>query len=343
MKSTDLLHALNDLEDSVILDAKAGPKKAAFGRRGLLTLLAAAAVASTMVLSAFASSDGADWFRNFFAQNSHLALTDTQKGYIGENTASFQQSQTRNGYTIALESAISDGVKTLIQFRVTAPEDVVLGLDLYTPGNSGKDLLVNKAGETYFYSGGWDTIDEDKTDNVVTLLYESDNFWYEKGIDQIFGHTWTVRLVDLDGRNKMTIENMDNPPQKQHIADGVWEFEIVFPEGGNKTLEMIAEPVPCTVTHNFSAQGYIEDTVNITSLKVRAMSIALSFRHPDKDQINASFDDIFAVMKDGTPVLLNPFYSGPNFQTFSFDAPIALEEVEHILLPNGTKLMVPQT
>ncbi|MBR1972552.1 MAG: DUF4179 domain-containing protein [Oscillospiraceae bacterium] len=339
MKSEDLLLALNDLDDDLIFDTVKKPARPKSIRRRLSTILIAAAIASTLAITAFASKDGASWFRSFFAQNSHLALTDSQEAYIGENTAQFQQSQTKNGYTISLESAFSDGVKTLIQLRVTAPENVPMALDRYTPGNWGNtDFLVNEVGETYFYSGGWDTIDEDKTDNVVTLLYESDNFWYEKGIDQIFGHTWTLRFVGLRGRNKMTIENMDDPPEEQHITDGIWEFTIEFPESGNETLEFISEPTPCTVTHNFSAQGFIEDTVTVTSLKVRALSVALHFQHPKRDEINAYFDDIFAVMKDGSPVLMNPCYNSPNFQTFTFDAPIVLDEVDHIFLPNGTKL-----
>ena len=340
MKSEDLLNALNDLEEDLVLDAKKAPQKRRVRGRRFVVFLAAALAASTIAMTAFASSDGSIWFHNFFTQKSDLALSDSQQAYIGENTASFQQSQTMNGYTVTLESAISDGVKTLIQFKIAAPEDVVLDLDIYTPSNwRNVDLFVNEAGEVYSTTGGWDTIDEDKTDNEVTLLYESDNTWYEKHIDQIFGHTWTIRLVGLDGTNRMTIENMENPPQKQHITDGVWEFEVEFPETGNQTLEFVSDPVPCTVTHNFSgAQGYIEDTVNIISLKVRALSVALCFQHPKKDEINARFEDIYAVMADGSQILLNPFYGGPNFLTFCFDAPIVLEEIDHILLPNGTML-----
>lgn len=339
MKPEDLLKAFTELEDDTVLNAQRPPRRCPARRRRFPVLLAAALAASTIAITAFASGDGSIWFQKFFTQESGLTLTDSQKSYIGENTVSYQQGQTCNGYTVTLVSAISDGVKTLIQFKITAPEDVVLDLGTYTPGNwPGNDWFVNEKGEVYSTSGGWDTIDEDKTDNEVMLLYESDNTWYEKHIDQLFGHTWAIRLVGLDGGNPITIENMEDPPQKQHITDGVWEFEVVFPEGGNETLEFITEPVPCTAEHNFSPQGRIEDTVNITALKVRALSVALHFQHPEKDAINADFKDIYAVMKDGSQVLLNPFYYSPNFLTFYFDAPIVLTEIDHILLPNGTKL-----
>lgn len=341
MKSEDLLMALNELEADLVLDAEKTPNRV-FRKRRLTTLLIAAVLVGSLAITAVASADGAVWFQNFFSQNSGMDLSNGQIAYIGENTTAVQQSQTMNGYTITLESALSDGVKTLIQFKVTAPEDVVLGLDIYTPGNwADNTFIVNEGGKTYFTSGGWDTFDEDKTDNAVTILYESDNFWYEKEIDQLFGHTWNIRLVGLDGKNRMTIENMNDPPPKQHITDGLWEFEVTFPESGNKTVEFISEPVSCPAEVNIGIQGYHYEDVDITSLRVRAMSVALTFQHPTEEAINADFDDIYAVMKDGSQALLNPYYSSPNFLTFDFDAPIVVDEIDHILLPNGAKLPTP--
>lgn len=339
MKSKDLLKAFTDLDDDVILDAQKADRRRPARRHRLSLLLAAALAASSIAVTAFASSDSSVWFRNFFTQKSDAVLSESQKSYISENTASYQQSQTMNGYTITLESAISDGVKTLIQFKVTAPEEVALDLDIYTPRNWGNsDLFVNETGTVYSTSGGWNTIDEDKSDNEVMLLYESDNNWYEKNIDRIFGHTWTLRLVGLDGQNRLTMENIDDPPRAQHITDGIWEFKVEFPESGNETLEFISEPVSCPAKVNIGIQGYHYEDVQITSLKVRALSVALTFRHPDTESVNAFFDHIYVVMKDGSRVVLNPSYGAPNFLTFDFAAPIVLEDIDHILLPNDTKL-----
>lgn len=338
MKPEALLNALNDVEDDLILDILPPPQKRPRHLR-LSLLLAAVFVVSSLALTALASGDGSLWFQRFFSGSSGTNLTNSQKTYIGENTATYQQSQTMNGYTITLDSAISDGVMTLIQFKVTAPEDVVLGLHHYVPENwSSNTLFVNELGQTYNTSGGWSTIDEDKTDNQLTLLYESNNTWYEKHIDQIFGHTWTIRLVGLKGEEQLTPEKFDNPPQPQHITDGVWEFQITFPEKGNETVEFVSDAAICPGMHSFHIHGFQEEDLLITSLKIRALGASLHFQHPEKGEISAEFDTIFAVMKDGSQIPLKSYYHGPGFLTFLFDAPIVPAEIDHILLPNGTRL-----
>lgn len=46
-------------------------------------------------------------------------------------------------------------------------------------------------------------------------------------------------------------------------------------------------------------------------------------------------------MKDGSQMLMRESGGWPDNITFTFAAPIALEEVSHILLPNGTKIPMP--
>lgn len=349
MKSEDLLKAFTELDDDIILDADAETPKRKFNGRRLMAVLTAAVIASTLVMTAFAFSDGTAWFKRFFAQNTDLS--DSQKGYIGENTAQFQQRQTSNGYTLMLDTAISDGVRTYIRFQLTAPEGVVLDADHYSPSNWREFTFVNENGETYATSGGWDTYDEDPTDNVTSLLYTSDNGGFEDHVDRIFESTWNIRIIGLDAGNWHNPGTVDAAFEKNKLTDGLWEFDIQFPEKGNRTVEFISTPADCPCEVQVGTEQTGENSfrvitesasVQITSFKLRALTAEFSYEYSQKAQVNADFGDFYVVMKDGSRTLMHQSLGYPNYNTYYFDAPIVLEDTDHILLPDGTKLMMPQ-
>lgn len=339
MKAEDLLMAINELEDGVVLEANDLPEKKHITARRLSTLLIAAVIAGTLVMTVFASSDGSIWLRNFFAQRSDFLLSDNQKSYIGENAVNIQNSKTRNGYTLTLDTAISDGVYTYIRFQLTAPEDVVLDADYYAPRNWAELDLINEWGKPFVGNAEWNRVEDDPTDNVASLLYIRSHSWDEDNYDSIFGHTWNLRIDGLEGTYVYNSDTPDITVETIDLTEGIWNFAITFPEQGNETVEFITEPVDCICMPGMETQ---KDYVSITSLKVRALSASLTFRHPDKEEINADFDDIYAVMKDGSMAPLNPASGAPNHLTYQFDAPIVLEDIDHILLPDGTQLPMPQ-
>lgn len=351
MKSEDLLNAFTNLDDTVILDAQAWePKKKINGRR-LTAALTAAVLASTLVLTAFAASDGAAWFRNFFSRKFGRELSQSQMEYIGENTAQFRQSHTQNGYTLTLDTAISDGVHTYIRFQLTAPEGVALDAHSYSPSNWMDLELTNARGECYIGSSGWDTIDDDPSDNAVSLLYTCYHSWDEENYDSIFGSTWDLRI---EGLKANYIHNYATPEmtfEEAELVSGVWEFDIQFPQSGNRTVELISDPVDCPcevrtgVVWEESGQGHFtfeEEKVRLTSFQLRALSASVHFSYSEDDFVNADFGDFYAVMNDGSKIRLREDTGAPNQVTFTFDAPIILDEVDHILLPGGTKLPMPQ-
>lgn len=342
MKPQDLLKAFTDLDDDLVLEAKAdNPRRRLNGRR-LMAVLTAAVIAGTMAMTAFASTDGTLWLRNFFAQRSDFVLSDSQKNYIDENSVAVQSSQTQNGYTLTLDTAISDGVYTYIRFLLEAPEDVVLDARSYAPQNWGELDWVNENGEAFKGSGGWDTVDDGPGDNVVSLIYTLFHMRDEDNYDSIPGHTWKLRIDGLTGQY---IHNYGTPEmnvEEVDLTEGIWEFQITFPEQSNEAVEFIAEPVDCPLYTNIGITGWHYEDVAITSLKVRALSAALTFRHPDREQVNGDIDPIYAVMKDGSMAPLNPASGAPDHLTFKFDAPIVVGDIDHILLPNGTSLPMPQ-
>ncbi len=347
MKPENLLHAITDIDEDILLDAKNHTPRRFFSKRRLSALLTAAVLASTLIGTCLASADGAGWFRKFFAAQSGSPLTEGKNAYLGQSTATFQQSYTKDGYTISLESALSDGVNTIIQFRVDVPEGTVLDAHHYGISNWRGFELVGDNGETLRDSGGWDDYDEDPSDNMFSLLYVTDNHWYEPHIDKIFGTTWTLQIDGIQGRYVENLYTDDFRYWDEPLVTGPWEFTVTIPESGNRELRFISEPVACPGKVNIGIRGWHYEDVQITSLRLRALSAGITFRHHKEGEVNAYFDDFYVVMKDGSQVSIGTStstfprtlgYNAPGFTSFNFDAPIVLEEVDHILLPNGTKL-----
>ncbi len=360
MKPENLLHAITDIDEDILLDAKNHTHHRFFSKRRLAALVTAAVLASTLVGTCLASVDGAGWFRNFFAAQSGTPLTEGKNAYLSQSATAFQQSYTTDGYTISLESALSDGVNTIIQFRVDVPEGTVLDAHHYAINNWKDFELVSHNGETLRDSGGWDSYDEDPNDNMFSLLYVTENNWYEKDIDRIFGTTWTIRIDGIKSRYMENLYTDDFRYWDEVLVTGPWEFEITIPESGNRELQFIAEPVSCPATRtrplNLAdrdengqiSPDYFQDEVIVTSLRLRALSFAIDFQLSNGEKGNADFAPFTIVMKDGTQVLVGVNHTNllgvvgsgaPGFTSFNLGSPVVLEEVDYILLPDGTKLV----
>ena len=339
MTPKHLLDAMTDIDEESILEAKNPPAhKKVLSRRGAVVLVAAVML-MTMVVTACASPDTAEWFRTFFHNAGQRQLSEGQLQYINENTVSQNQSQTCNGYTITVDSAISDNVNAFIKMTLTAPEGVVLDADYYSstsriPRDENWNTVISS------HAGYASTVDEDKTDNVVTLLYTIDQAVGSTDDPKLNEHTWTIRLEDLYAYHWINRGTPDADTKKTLLAAGVWEFQIKF-ANDTTVVELIDEPVPCYAeVSQWPEWG--DEEILITSLRLRAMSADMTFTFPEKGtEVNAWLDDIYVVMKDGSQILMRGSGGWPDNFTFAFDAPIALEEVSHVLLPNGTKIPMP--
>lgn len=338
MKSEDLLTGLTELDDDLILDAHTPLARHAFHKRRLMALLTAAVIASTLALTAFAASDASVWFRNFFAEKSGTTLSDGQMSYLGDYTAQFQQSQSINGYTITLHSAISDGRFVLIQCDLAAPEGTILDADHY--GDRHGTILWNPDCDSF--PCNWTITDDDPADNTVTMLCSLDIIWCQGNHFDFTKHPWQLLIYGLGASYYENEGTVDFTSRTETLTEGAWSFDVRFPEGASRTAELIQDPMNCPGDVNYGIQGLAQRELQITSFTLRALSAELSFRFSKADTINGRFDDIYAVMTDGTKVLLREYSNVPNQITYKFDAPISLEEVDHILLPNGTKLPMPQ-
>ncbi len=240
------------------------------------------------------------------------------------------------------------------------PEGIKLDAKNYGITNWKGFQLVSDAGDTLHTSGGWKSYDEDPSDNVFSLMYFSHNDWYEKHIDRIFGTAWNISIEGLYARYEENQFTEDHRFWDETLVTGPWEFQIELPVSGNRELEFISEPVPCPVTvmgsihledadeNGHITPNYYQETVEITSLRLRALSCGIRFQRSNGEKGNADFEIFTIVMKDGSQIpfgvnsgnnLLGTVGSGaPGFRSFNFSSPIVLDEVDHILLPDGTQL-----
>lgn len=346
MKSEDLLNAMNNLDNDIIMEAANPPASRRRSPRRLITVLVAAAVVASLAIGAAASELEGGWFRRFFTDRSQSQLTDSQITYLEENTQDFAQRQTQDGYTLELKSAISDGKSYFIQCKLTAPEGTVLDADSYTDTHG--TVFQNAEGDDF--AGNWDIFDDDPADNAVTMVCSSRIIWGAENTFSFVDSDWELIIYGLQA-HYYGDERTDYAVRDVGLTEGTWTFRIRFPKNSDRTVEFITEPVtcPCTVDIGLidSGEGYLraetaEVEVQLKSFKLRALTAELSFQYAEKASANGRFDDLFVVMRDGSKVLMNEDSGAPNYLTFTFQAPILLDEVDHILLPDGTKLPMPQ-
>ena len=75
------------------------------------------------------------------------------------------------------------------------------------------------------------------------------------------------------------------------------------------------------------------EDIEVTSVKLRSLSIELISEDEFADFFSFTGTSSYAVMKDGSRV---------EIMNKEFVKPINLNQVDHILLADGTKLMVPE-
>ena len=297
----------------------------------------------TLALSAVAAADKAGWFRDMFAGQSDTELTPGQETFIRDNTVTIGSSQTHNGYTLTLDSAFTDGKMAYFKFTLTVPEDVVLDADWY--GDKYGTALQNEMGEPYFFENGpgaggmyWQNYPVEGKENCIQLLYTEERN-YAANVPPVSDHIWTIYIYGLEAGYRDEEVGLRREP----LAEGCWSFEVQFPESCERELELISEPVTiqCVLGGGPLIPGVNHtDPVEVTSFRIRALTAEICFKYAYREQINGNFGEICAVMKNGTQILLNARLGYPNFLSFTFDAPLDLDQVDHILFPDGTILPV---
>lgn len=355
MTPEKLLDALNDIDGKAIRDARAAKAPASrFRSRRFAAILAAVIALVAMTVTAFAAEEIAGWFRDYFARNADL--TQKQIEYIEENEQIVAETQKHNGYSLELKSVLSDSSTIYVTIGVTAPSDVTYA-DLVSLSGMGMDFY-DKDGTP---GGSWGLQicdDSDGLENTVDLVLELNPATWNRGsmwtlrVDElrkeVYNKEYAQELLETKYAGQSSIMFTDEEAAQIYqyvtLAEGPWEFTIDLSKVEKEELELITEPVTAQNCYGFKADGTnVYEEVEITSFILRPLSatIKADFDVSALDFTSDADHQIYVIMKDGSRIELTGNWGTIGEQHLTAESPIVLNEVDYVLMADGTKLMVP--
>ena len=356
MKPEKLLDALNDIDSSLIAGAHA--PRSQNTRPRFTLLIAAVLVTAALTATAFASETISGWFKQYFERRNENPLTSEQIQYIEENEQVIGETKTQNDITLNLKSVLADSNTLYITLGITSTSALPLdnvaaitsdGIDFYNqnmmkPTSTTIQLIDDKDGlDTTAYilfelhEGNWNdgglwTLDIDK---IITLFYDEE---------------YKQNLIDTKYAGQENIVFTDEEAaliyQQVTLAEGPWEFVIDMSKVDGEHLEIVTEPITITGIRYIQPGGMeSHEELIISSVIIRPFGASiytiLSESLATVD-IHALDKELCAVvMKDGSYVELRFDWSIAGEAHLTAASPIILTEVDHILLPDGTKIMAP--
>ena len=352
---------MNDIEDAFLDEAR----EAATTRhsRRFVALIAAVIALTAMTLTAFAADEISGWFKQYFGRQTEAPLTPGQIAFIEENEQIINNTQTYDGYTIQLKSAIGSGNTTYISLELIAPDDI--NLSQWGTLRFYKNPITDDQGHfpqlvKYIVQDNQDGLDN--TVSVILVLEQESptpvTDW-NIAIESIYGENYDweyeqellrTKYADQPDITSYTNEELARIFPQALLAEGTWNFTIHVKYSDYEELEILAEPIQI---HPIStcpdpASNNIFYPMTITSFVLRPMDASLYYQCHSYCIDNHGFTTIYSepfchvVMKDGTQVAFRRSISGTEQEyRLVADSPIVLSEVDHVLLSDGTKLMVP--
>ena len=352
--------------------------------RGLARAALVAALLALMAISVSASETVQNWFLDFFKDKSDGELSQGQVEYIEENAQIISDSQTIDGWTVELRSAISDGTKAYIIIGITAPENVNLeqtmidgvAQDWFGPENgsmhgdgmqglvswSAKSLVL----ESYRYGLEEDGDGQNNTKNLVITLnpnlewhpdpFGSDIDWYihiENIVHQFEDAEYRRELMEGEYAGQTDVVFTGEETQRLYkvevLAEGEWDFTVNFAEH-EAGVELLSQPITVTMDVLRQFGNGIEDynnfreAVTVTSVVVRPLSVTLSYQDCNGAPGFMNFDvEPCCVMLDGSRIILHNYGGGgTGNMILEAETPIVLDDVDYILLPDGTIIPMPE-
>lgn len=269
--------------------------------------------------------------------------------YQGEVTTapgvdSTSKVQTQNGYTIELQSAVSDGQRTVLTLHITAPEDVslthlnVAGYEdvkpRITPVNGSFERRDGESPYGWSVGSSYTIDDGDGKENTVTFILE-DLRECDGELAFPSGSQWSLYW---EGLQATYFSNETRQVETAWEIEGTWIFDIAFTEGDFRAIELVQQPVTTNVSVGWNAKGEdVYDNVTIKSFILRSLSATVAFEGQNGDLTDYQNEKyVTVVMQDGTEIRLDPC----NSYSFQAESPIDLDQVSHVRLADGTQLPV---
>jgi len=358
MTTEMLLEAIGNINSGAIRDAKQNTfdnpvsKHRASGRR-FVTILIAAVLLLALTVTALAYFGVGEWFKSFFAEHSGGKLSPEQQQYIDENAVGIGQSVTVDGYTVTVNSAICDEQTLYITINIEAPEGVKIDMDS-EEGSLFFDEVKCKSTGTYTQTGHLSSMgrtwfpleDGDGKENTATLLMR-EQYVMSADSNRVYtdGEIWRLELAELQTRT-----NAPYYDEVTTLIEGGCSFEFPLTEM-NGEVEMISSPVVC-VAQSGGENGPRESVeMMVDSFVLRPFSITLRYSFiPGNRPEAVDILDVYLVMKDGSTVTARPRSGGGagavgstgGTMSYTFNAPVMLDEVAYIVLPEDVQVPFPE-
>lgn len=294
-----------------------------------------------------------------------LYLTDTQMEQIADainfginpriatqedvdNQPQASNSATQDGYTVELKSVVTDGAVAHITLRVTAPEGTIISRttreghenEPYHIDTANLGRLTPMEGKVGSGSAGMNPKEDgDGLDNTQDFVIEAEMSMMDGSKPFAIGSTWTIRLEDLihtyyDTERYTVVEEL--------LAEGEWVFQFTIDEshGDQGEIEFVDEPIVTKAVVGFKADGTdVYNDVTITSFSLHSLSATVRCEGRSAPDLTNNYDRaIYVVMKDGSKIQLYSSSGAVGVQHLTPEKTIDLEQVDHILLADGTKL-----
>lgn len=374
MRSEDLFLAIGNVEDARLArsersvssgNVKEDKNMKVRPARLFRNLLVAALAICMLAVTASASEVVRSWFATYFSGESEAPLSQAQVEVIEKNVQDINQSQTCNGFTMEVQSVLTDGYNLFISVGITAPEDVYLDRTVkegYDPAAPVIWLGENSSWEVNGkgYGMTWNMSDDgdgrSNTHNIVYLmsadkeqfsdggtikihiedLYaEYTNDAYAKELEEKYGFEPKLGLItDEEAEKLWTVEQ---------LAEGTWDFEIALEKINTPVVELLDQPMDYVmISGGENYDDEIEVETKITSIRISPLGVVCRYEEV-KNPLNGVWGDI--VMKDGSTHNLSGNTIGGFGNTSCndmFSVPIALSEIDHILLNGETVILMPE-
>lgn len=292
-------------------------------------------------------------FAEYFSIRTGGTLSLSQYQFIEEKSVGIGQSLTVDSYTVTIDSAICDAHDLYLIIHIEGPE----GTRLDYPPDEGSCFFdykkltstgtTERTGYTISYGHSWIYLDDgDGKENTVSLLLQ-EQWTVSPDSNRTFtdGMLWRLQLADLTVWRGAPIHE-----EEELLAEGGWSFEFPLSELSGEA-ELISSPVICTALAGGEGSSKERIDLLITSFVLSPFSATCSYRFlPGLRPESVDILDVHLVMKDGSTVTAQPSAGGgaggigfnSGTMVYTFDAPVMLEDVAYLVLPEDVLIPSPR-
>ena len=307
-------------------------------------LLAAAVLTALLSLTCVAAAelDIGTLFGQIFQGQQDAPISSGQSQYIDSHAAAIGESLTREGVTVTVKGAISDGTTAYLLLDIAAGEGVQIEMLPLAFDVTMEGLQAEGQEEIHIsgISNGCQMLPgDDGRENTATMLIQY-NVYQMPGSRFTLndGRVRTLRLKDL------FYHEVAYPYTKHTVAEGEWVFSFAFTAVEDRETELLAAPVAASYAQ-ISGQ---EVQATIHSFRVKGLSGTFYYTlAPNAVQEAGDFGVLRFIMQDGSTVRAYPQKAGQTVQiadgsllpgttchycTYVFEAPVKWEKISALYL-----------